>query len=104
MTGTVIISKNKSFDVRNIDFEFITDVLRSIANNSDLSKKLLQSKDEFGMDMLCADDLDAKEFFEFYGLLLEIRKKIRNDSGLAFFVDKICEAAQEDERLQSNNF
>lgn len=99
MAGTLLIAKGKSLDVRTIDFEWIADALRRRAPSSEVARKLLQSTDEFGMDMICADELGSAEFKEFYGLLVDIRAELPNEQGLAGFIDKVCLMAQEDERL-----
>ena len=101
MAGTLIIAVGKSLDVRTIDFEWIADALRKQASNSDVVRKLLQSTDEFGMDMICAGELNRAEFKEFYRLLSEIQTEISADNGLAEFIDKVCQAAEEDDRLRA---
>ena len=99
MAGTLIIAKGKSLDVRTIDFEWIADALRRRASGSEVVRKLLQSTDEFGMDMICADELGPAEFHEFLGLLVDIRAELPDEQGLAGFIDKVCQMAREDTRL-----
>lgn len=99
MTGTVILAKGKNFDVRTIDFEWIAESLRWRAKNSEVAKKVLQSMDEFGMDMICADELGAEELIEFHRLLADVRSDLVGENGLVDFLEKICEAIQEDERF-----
>ncbi len=53
------------------------------------------------MDMICADELSPAEFKEFYRLLSEIRTEISADNGLADFIDKLCQTAEEDDRLRA---
>lgn len=100
MTGTVIVAEHKSFDVRTVDFERIVDALRSRVSYSGVAKKLLQSVDEFGMDMICADELNSIEFKTFYGLLGEIRTEFSNEPGLICFIDQVRQTAEVDERLR----
>lgn len=99
MTGTVILAKGKHFDVRTIDFEWIAESLRWCAKNSEVAKKVLQSMDEFGMDMICADELGSEELIEFHRLLADVRSDLVGENGLVDFLEKICEAIQEDERF-----
>lgn len=100
MTGTVIIAKGKSLDVRTIDFERIADSLRRRAKESAIATKLLQSTDEFGMDMLCADELSAMEFKEFYDLFGDIRDELSNSPGLIDFINQVRELALKDKRFR----
>jgi hypothetical protein len=99
MAGTVIVAKGKSLDVRTIDFERIADALRRRAKGSAVSVKLLQSVDEFGMDMICADELNSVEFMAFYGLLDDVRAELSDSPGLIGFIDQLKTLAQEDERF-----
>lgn len=99
MAGTLIIAKGKSLDVRTVDFEWIADALRRRASGSEVVRKLLQSTDEFGMDMICADELGPADFQEFFRLLTDIRAELPSNQGLAGFIDKVCVMAQEDARL-----
>lgn len=103
MTGTVIVAKGKSLDVRTIDFEHIVDRLRARAHNSEVARKLIQSVDEFGMDMICADELNAMEFLIFYRLFREIRDELGSGHGLAEFLNRVCQIAQTDERFNDRN-
>ncbi|MBI5335347.1 MAG: hypothetical protein HZB72_12300 [Burkholderiales bacterium] len=99
MTGTVIVAKGKSLDVRTVDFELIANLLRQRAKKSAVAAKLLQSTDEFGMDMICADELNAMEFMDFYQLFGEIRDDLSNSPGLVGFIDQVREIALTDERF-----
>jgi hypothetical protein len=99
MAGTILIHKDKSMDVRTIDFEKILESLRQHAKTSAVAASLLQTKDDFGMDMICADELSALDFTDFYHLLGEIRKDFQNSPGLMAFIDQVRELAQTDERF-----
>ena len=99
MAGTIIIAKGKSLDVRTVDFERIADALRRRAESSPVSVKLLQSKDEFGMDMICADELNHADFMGFCRLLDDIRAELSDSPGLINFIDQVRELAQADERF-----
>lgn len=98
MAGTLIIAKGKSLDVRTIDFEWIADALRRRAAGSEVARKLLQSADEFGMDMICADELGPAEFKEFHRLLVNIRAELPAGQGLVGFIDRVCQLVEEDGR------
>ena len=100
MTGIVIVAKGKSLDVRTIDFERIADFLRCRAKDSAVSVKLLQSLDEFGMDMICADELSSVEFKDFLRLLADIRVEFSKSPGLIAFIDQVRAVALEDERAR----
>jgi hypothetical protein len=100
VTGTIIVAKGKSLDVRNIDFERIADALRRRAKDSPVSLKLLQSVDEFGMDMICADELNSADFMKFFGLLDDFRAELSDSPGLIEFIDQVRAVAQEDERFR----
>jgi len=100
MSGTIVLSKQKSFDVRTVDFIRIAGVLRSFESQSETAKKLLQTVDEFGMDMLCADDLSAKDFAEFGRLLKQVRMTLGGEEvGLKEFLDIVCAHVDADARI-----
>lgn len=100
MSGTIIISKSKSFDVRTIDFVRIVDILRSFMTRSETATKLLETVDEFGMNMICADELDATEFTNFAHLMREVRAAVGDeDKGLADFLEFVCASINADARL-----
>lgn len=99
MTGSFILSEDESLDVRTVDFERIADVFRHAAATSAAAKKLLVARDDHGMDMLCADELNSEEFFEFYVLLDDVRMKVSDTPGLVRFVDQVKVVAKADKRL-----
>jgi len=100
MTGTVLVAKGKSFDVRTVDFERVAQALRIRAESSEVVKKLLRMTDQFGVDMICADELNSAEFRDFYRLLGEIRAELSDTPGLVAFIDQIFQWAQSDARLR----
>ncbi|MGM9517007.1 hypothetical protein ACS5PK_22365 [Roseateles sp. DB2] len=100
MAGTIIVARGKSLDVRTIDFERIADALRRHGKGSEVSVKLLQSMDEFGMDMICADELNSAEFMDFFGLLDDVRAELNDSPGLIGFINQVRTLAQEDERFR----
>lgn len=100
MSGTIIISKSKSFDVRTIDFVRIVDILRSLMSRSETATKLLETVDEFGMNMICADELDAAEFTDFAHLMREVCAVLRDeDKGVVDFLELVCASINADSRL-----
>jgi hypothetical protein len=99
MAGTMIVAKGKSLDVRAVDFELIADALRSRVGRSDVAMKLLQSVDEFGMDMICADELNSIEFKEFYDFLDDIREELADSPGVVDFINQVRLAVQSDIRF-----
>lgn len=102
MSGTIIISKHKSFDVRTIDFYHIINALRSQTEHSETAKMLIETFDKFGMNMLCADELNAHELKKFGALLREMKSKLEpKDEGLAVFFEMIC--AQIDAEARSTD-
>jgi len=100
MSGTIVISKSKSFDVRTIDFVRIVDILRSFKARSETAAELLETVDEFGMNMICADELDAAEFANFAHLMREVSDSLSvEDTGVADFLELVCTSINADERL-----
>jgi hypothetical protein len=100
VSGTIVVSKSKSFDVRTIDFVRIVGILRSLLAQSETTKKLLETVDEFGMNMICADELDAAEFADFKRMMTEVRAALGNEEiGLANFLELVCRGINADERL-----
>jgi hypothetical protein len=91
MSGTIVISKKKSFELRTIDFNRITDFLRSFSSQSETAKKVLSTVDEYGMNMLRADELSAQELLEFATLMKQIGAVLEEQEvGLKAFLDELC--------------
>lgn len=99
MSGTIILSKQKSLDVRTVDFARITSAIRARVSTSPVARGLLESIDDFGMNMISADELSAGEFAEFYGLMKDVRDDFKADHGLTAFFDELLRFIEVDERL-----
>ena len=100
MSGTIVVGKNIFFDVRTVDFVRIVDVLRSFAACSDTAAKLLVTVDEFGMNMICADELTPAEFKNFAQLMRAICIVLADEeNGVVNLLEMVCSVINEDERL-----
>lgn len=101
MTGTIIVAEGRSFDVRTIDFMRIVKALQTRKESTDIAEKLLQSVDEFGINMICAGELNRKEFLDFHCIFTAIRDELLREEGMAQFLERVCHAAEADERFIS---
>lgn len=100
MSGTIVISKEESFDVRNVDFVRIVNALRSKIAESPIAGRLLETVDEFGINMICADDFDSIEFKDFAALMRMIGSAFSDeDKELLAFIDDVYVCINRDERL-----
>lgn len=100
MAGSVVISRGVSFDIRTIDFLRVVDIFRSSAANSSTAAKLVETIDQFGVNMICADELCAAEFRKFAQLMREVRVAVGDqDKGMADFLELVCSRIDEDERI-----
>lgn len=90
MSGTIVIGPSKSIDVRTVDFLRLVEALRSMKGRSQTVMKLLQSVDEYGMNMICADELGPTELREFDQLIEEIGAMIpAHGKGLAEYLNDV---------------
>lgn len=98
-----MIARGVGFDVRGIDFAWIATALRTRvteANRSALAA-VLWAHDEAGMDMLCADELQAEDFRQFGSVFDEVTSHVRSNhsgSGLLGFLEAVQSAIQSDPR------
>ncbi|HEX8615132.1 MAG TPA: hypothetical protein VF800_27945 [Telluria sp.] len=100
MSGTIVISKKNSFDVRNVDFVLIVNALRSKIAHSAIAEKLLETVDDFGMNMICADDLNSIEFQNFACLIREVCSTFNGeDKELHTFLEAVYTCIEQDERF-----
>ncbi|MGJ7608916.1 hypothetical protein ACSFA7_31580 [Variovorax sp. LT1R20] len=104
MAGTISISAGAFFDLRTIDFEWVAKELRSrrtVENNSALSA-VLQSHDEYGMDLLVADKLDVYDFRRFGEAFDSLTANLQSTSagrdGLLTFLASVQAAIHNDSR------
>lgn len=72
MSGTIVIGPTKSMDIRTVDFLRLVEALRAMKGRSRTATKSLESVDEYGMNMICADELAPTELREFGQLVEEI--------------------------------
>lgn len=99
MSGTFIISQDNSFDLRTIDFVRIVNALRSKMPQSATAAKLLETVDDFGMNMICADDLNSRDFADFGYLMGEVAADLgEKDKDLRAFLQTISNCIEQDER------
>lgn len=105
MSGTIIINKDKSFDVRTTDFSRIVAVLRYLSSHSETATKLLKTVDQFGMNMICADDLDSAEFTNFAQSMREVCAVLgEEDAGLSDFLASVNASIRVDDRLADSGW
>ena len=91
MSGTILLSKQHTFDVRTVDFNLIVSGLRCKVGESEIGKKLLETVDEFGMNMICVDEFDANELKVFGDFLREFGEHQRTENkGLSEFIEMVC--------------
>lgn len=98
MTGTIIFSKGKSLDVRTVDFAWIVESLREQEQDFPVLERLLRTVDEFGMDMVCADELTQSELGDFQVALDRILTKIGTGNGIGEFLKKVVQQVDLDIR------
>jgi hypothetical protein len=101
MTGIIIVSKGKSLDVRTIDFDWIVESLREQKQDFPILERLLRTVDEFGMDMICADELTPSEFSDFQVALERILTPIGTKSGIGEFLKKVLHQVDLDTRSRT---
>lgn len=95
-----MLSKKKTFDVRNVDFNLIVNALRNRVGGSEFGKELLETIDVFGMNMICVDELDANglrmfgSFVKEFGASLETENKDLSD-----FLESVSAEIELDERV-----
>lgn len=100
MTGTIIVSKEESLDVRTVDFAWIVESLREQKQDFPVVERLLRTVDEFCMDMICADELTPSELIDFQILLERILTKIGTGTGIGEFLKKVLLQVDLDIRLR----
>ena len=100
MTGTIIVSKEESLDVRTVDFAWIVESLREQKQDFPVVERLLRTVDEFSMDMICAEELTPSELIDFQILLERILTKIGTGTGIGEFLKKVLLQVDLDIRLR----
>jgi hypothetical protein len=101
MSGTIVIDPHTSVDVRTVDFLRIVEALRAERKTSPAADRLLETVDDFGMNMICADELDPAAFAEFATVLRKLQRQSNSDeSGFNDFLESLCNRIAQDERLR----
>lgn len=103
MSGTIVIDPQTSVDVRTVDFLRIVDALRIEKHNSSAASRLLETVDDFGMNMLCADELNATDLADFAGILQKLQENSQSDeTGFYRFLADLRSLIAQDERLRQD--
>jgi hypothetical protein len=101
MSGTIVIDPQTSVDVRTVDFLRIVEALRAEGKSSPAAARLLETVDDFGMNMICADELNAADLADFLKVLMRLQDNTRLDeSGFNRFVTDLCILVAQDVRLR----
>jgi hypothetical protein len=99
MTGTFILSKQRSVDVRTVDFLRIAGAIRTRGLRPSLARKVLESIDDFGMNMIRADELSVSEFVDFHMLMKELQEEFDDLPGFDRLLSELLRLIEADERL-----
>jgi len=99
MSGTIILSKQESLEVRTVDFARIASAIRARVAMSLVAGQLLESIDDFGMNMISADELSASDFADFHRLMKDVGADFESDHGLTIFFNNLLRIIEADERL-----
>lgn len=101
MSGTIVIDPHTSVDVRTVDFLRIVEALRTERKTSPAANRLLETVEDFGMNMICADELDAADLSNFAAILRKLQhESISDESGFNAFLEDLCNRIAKDERLR----
>jgi hypothetical protein len=99
MSGTIFVGKQKSLDIKTVDFIRIVGAIRAHATASPVAKRIVDTVDNFGMNMIFPDELDTADFASFYELMKRVRSDLGADPSLAAFLDQVCRLIESDNRL-----
>lgn len=99
MSGIIMIDATTFIDVRTIDFLRIVDALRAGRHGARAVGRLLETVDDCGVNMICADELDATDFASFAAILEKLRRTLEGDDGLSRFLADLAATMAKDERL-----
>ena len=103
MSGTIVIDPQISVDVRTVDFLRIVEALRAEGKSSQAAAHLLETVDDFGMNMICADELDPADLADFLGVMRRLQDNTKADeSGFNRFVADLCMLIAQDKRLRQH--
>ena len=98
MSGTIVIDAATCIDVRTVDFLQIVAALRAARDAGPAIGRLLASVDEAGINMLCADELDAAERASFAAVLDDLRRTLGDDDGFKGVLADLVASIGRDER------
>lgn len=102
MSGTIVIDAATFVDVRTVDFLRIVEALRAERGGAAAIDRLLDSVDECGLNMICADELDAAGLAAFGAILERLRRTVREDDPFGAFLADLASTIRADARLLSN--
>jgi len=100
MSGTIVIDAATCVDVRTVDFLRIVDALRAARDGAAAIDRLLDTVDAFGINMICADALDAAGLAAFTAILERLRCTIDSGDGFKGFLAGLVAIIGRDERLR----
>ena len=103
MSGTILVSRGNLVDIRTVGFEWLAEEIRSRSSTFKIAKELLQSVDEFGMDMICADELDSSGFKNFNLLMEEIFSHAPENKSFVKFIEEARKIMNNDARMSLSN-
>lgn len=99
MSGSILVGKETSLDVRTVDFLRILNAIRAHTSTSYAAKEIVESVDNLGINMICIDELGSTDFASLYELMKTVRADLEADQGLATFLDEVCQLIGSDERF-----
>lgn len=102
MSGTIVIDAATFVDVRTVDFLRIVEALRAERGGSAAIDRLLDSADESGLNMICADELDPAGLAAFGAILERLRRTVHEGDSFGGFLADLASTIRTDERLLSN--
>ena len=101
MSGTIVIDAATFVDVRTVDFLRIVAALRAEQDGGAAVEGLLATVDAFGLNMICADELDDAGLAAFAAILERLRRTIDDgDHGFKAFLADLVGTIGRDERLR----
>lgn len=101
MSATIVIDAATCVDVRTVDFLRIVAALRAARDGSAAIGRLLDTVDAFGLNIICADELDAAGLAAFVAILDRLRRTVDDGDGLKGFLADLVDTIGWDERLRT---
>lgn len=82
----------------------IVEALRAEQKTLARAGRLLETVDDFGMHMICADELDAVDLANFAAILRKLQLNKNSDEvGFNNLLEDLCNRIAQDERLRQPN-